>query len=133
MKAHSRLIRSGVLTLAVASFAASAADLQLGYADLDWTSFGDNLKGTIRIEVRNLTRSDIRNVDVGIAHPGVDAIESSPLQFGTIPAGEVRAAVSGFVFSTRAESPLVWRVQYEQDGVRKEIRVLGESQEGQRP
>lgn len=130
-----RSATSAVLALALFSscFGACAADIHLGYAGVEWTTFGDQLKGTLRIEVRNLTGGEIRGVEVGIAHPGIDALERGGIQFAAIRAGDVGVATSGFLFSARADAPLIWRVRYEQGGAGREVMLLGEATGGLQP
>ena len=131
MKAHRLFAGSALTALAFMAGGAQAADVHLGYAGLEWSPFGDSMRGTLRIEIRNVSNAEMRNVDVAIANPGVDSLERTLLQFGTILAGDVRVTTARFIFSTVKEDPLVWRVEYDQDGERKQAFLVGERQGGQ--
>jgi len=109
---------------------ALAAGVQLGFAGLGASAAGESLRGMLRIEVRNLTGVEMRDVEVGLAHPGLDLLDRPNLRIDAIPAGQARTIVTGYLFNTRSDEPLIWRVQYEQNGMRREERLLGEAQEG---
>lgn len=127
MKVHKLAIAAAILP-GLFTVAAQAAEFRLSYSAIEWVPFGDALKATMRVEVRNVGPSALANVDVTIAHPGIDAMDRAPLQLGALPAGEARNAVTGFVFSARNDAPLVWRIQFDEDGARREAIVVGQAE-----
>ena len=133
MNAHQVLVKAAALLSTTIGLAASATDVHLHYSSLAWSDSGESLRGTMRIEVRNIGAAQIRNVDVSLAHPGADAIERNLLQLGTIPAGGLKSGDVGFEISARSSTPLFWRVRYDKDDGFREAVILGEPQTGERP
>src|SRR3989338_11421951 len=62
-----------------------ADELAIRYSILSAESNGIAVKGTIRIEVQNLSNSNVKNVDLRLVHSGPYSIEKGLFQFGSIP------------------------------------------------
>jgi hypothetical protein len=110
-------LKTVVVCLALVLLAAPARsfadDLVLDYSLLDGQSIANLWKGTVKVEVRNLSRGDVRNVDLRLAMPSVDQIEKSLLQLGGIPSGQSRTGSAGLILDAGSSAPLLWKVDYD--------------------
>ncbi len=114
MKAPKKIIAVSILLgLTLISGTAYASDIAVTYSLLTKEDNGVVIKGTIRVEVRNLTNRSLHNVDLRLAHPGPNFIEKGLFQFGSIPSGETRVVSGGFLFEKTSGAPIMWKVDYD--------------------
>jgi len=121
-----------VLTVAVVLAIGSvsfAADLAVRYAIVSADKDGVTVKGTIRVEVHNLTGSTMKNVDLRIAHAGPYSIAKGLFQFGSIPPGNAKTVTGSYLFdeaSLATGTPLLWRIDYDTEvGSHQQVIVPG--------
>ncbi len=126
------VVSTFVLAFAVVSAIGSvsfAADPAVRYGTVSSDRDGIVVKGTIRVEVRNLTGGNMKNVDLRVAHPGPYSITKGLLQFGGIPAGDAKVVTGSYLFdeaALAARIPLRWRIDYDTEaGSHQQVIVPG--------
>lgn len=111
-----RSLATLVLVACLLPLSSHAADaVALRYAVVTAQQEGPVVRGTLRVEVQNLTDGTLQNVDVRLANPGANSIDKGLFQIGSIPAGEARSVVGGFVFNASSPAPILWRVDYDDE------------------
>jgi len=106
-----------------------ADELAIRYSILSAESNGIAVKGTIRVEVQNLSNSNVKNVDLRLAHSGPYSIEKGLFQFGGIPAAGAKVVTGSYLFdeaSIASGALLLWRVDYDTGaGLHQQVIVPG--------
>lgn len=131
------LRRATVISIFVLAFAVVlaigsvvlAAGPAVRYTIVSANRDGITVKGTIRVEVHNLTGGKVKNVDLRVAHPGPYSIAKGLFQFGSIPAGDAKVVAGSYLFyeaSLTAGTPLLWRIDYDtESGSHQQVIVPG--------
>lgn len=130
MKAQKKvMVFSILLTLIVLPGFSFAEDLAVHYSILSSERDGMILRGAMRVEVRNLTNGDLRNVDLRLPQPGIKEVENGLFQLGSIPDNEARIVIGGFLFEEAliaSGEPIIWQVDYDgAEGNHKQIMLPG--------
>jgi hypothetical protein len=110
MKRWSPSLVCAVMALIVplSVYAASAVRIHASWPSSDASSSAR----TVQLDVRNITRGDLRNVDLRLATPSSASLVKGVVQLGTVPAGQARVARAQIVFRS-GSTPLVWNVDYD--------------------
>lgn len=120
MRALRRLVALTLLvSLSAIAETSSADDLTLRYSIVSAESDGTIVRGIIRVLVQNLTDNDLQNVDLRPFLRGINYIERGLLQFGKVPARDIRFLAGRFSFDPTlfaSDQPIVWQVDYDVAG-----------------
>jgi len=122
---------AGVIALAlwfISIPALHASDISIRYSLQPLQGTAAVVRGTIDVTVSNTTKEALRNVDLRLAQPGLNALEKQVLQLGTIPPGEARIAKAGFILDAAfytSGAPIPWKVDYDAAGKHHQVVLPG--------
>ena len=91
----------------------SASTIDVAHSFVTIEDEGEVVRGTLEIRFANLGAEELRNVDLRLVDAGGNWIDKGVLQLGSVAAGEVAIASSGYLFQTdtflaAGEAGLAW-------------------------